>query len=588
MNNHTYYSDRISYCTKEYNLANRKFQLLGSLRLISFVLLGGSVYFFWGTNILLLPFFSLLALFLYFVHLSVDAKYNRDKLKKIIEINQEEINVLKGDWLHFKEGNEYKDGGHSFALDMDLFGKKSIYQLLNRTVSKKGSDLLANQLKYGVSDINLSNEAIHEFSDRMEWSQEFLAEGMIFKEEELSKDFSTIEKIEYQESYFNLFLRYAIPITSILATVLVSFDLISESIFGIYLAIVFALIGKNLKNANRITAQVTGFGSQVKMFKRQLELYKSLKLRSEIMEKNREKLFSEQHNLMDSLKDLEKVQQRMEYRMNLLVGLVLNFFFAWDLQVLHQWESWRKSNQSYLNSWEIEIAQLEVWISGAVYKFNFPETNFAHFVDNENIQITEMGHPFVSKQKRVTNNVELQKDENFMIITGPNMAGKSTYLRSLGLIFICANAGFPVFASSCKIPHLKLYSSMRTTDDLTVESSYFHAELTRLRFIMDAIERGEKVFVILDEILKGTNSKDKEIGSAKFLQKLQRLNTKGIIATHDLSLCSLADGSKAFKNMYFDSTISGNELFFDYKIRQGICQNMNASFLLKKMNLVDN
>jgi DNA mismatch repair ATPase MutS len=128
---------------------------------------------------------------------------------------------------------------------------------------------------------------------------------------------------------------------------------------------------------------------------------------------------------------------------------------------------------------------------------------------------------------------------------------------------------------------------MRTSDDLTVESSYFHAELTRLRFIMDAIESGEKVFVILDEILKGTNSKDKEIGSAKFLQKLERLKTKGVIATHDLSLCTLADGNVAFKNNYFDSTIFGENLTFDYKIRDGVCQNMNASFLLKQMNLVD-
>ena len=128
---------------------------------------------------------------------------------------------------------------------------------------------------------------------------------------------------------------------------------------------------------------------------------------------------------------------------------------------------------------------------------------------------------------------------------------------------------------------------MRTTDDLTVESSYFHAELTRLRFIMDAVENGEPIFVILDEILKGTNSTDKEIGSKKFLSKLNRLNTKGIIATHDLALCELANDSIHFRNQYFDSTITGDDIFFDYTIKDGICQNMNASFLLKKMALID-
>jgi DNA mismatch repair ATPase MutS len=546
-----------------------------------------SVYLFWGNSILLVPFFVLLVLFLFFVHLSVNAKYLRDKQKKLLEINQEELNVLNGDWLHFKEGNEYKDPKHSFALDMDLFGRKSIYQLFNRTVSRKGSDLLAEQLKFGVSDPFLSNEAISEFSDQMDWCQEFLAEGMVFKEEELEKDFSTIVKVDAEQTVFNKVLRFTIPILSVIATVLVSLDLISDAVFGIYLAIVFAIIGKNLKNANRVTAQVTSYGSQVKMFKRQLELYQTLTVRSERLKTSKAELFSDQHNLMDSLSELEKIQKRMEYRMNLLVGLVLNFFFAWDYQVLDQWEKWKEKNQQYLGTWENKLAQLEVWISGSVYKFNFPETSFAKFVSDESVQIKEMGHPFVTKQKRVTNDVELVQNEHFMIITGPNMAGKSTYLRSLGLTFICANAGFPVMASSCEIPKLKLYSSMRTSDDLTVESSYFHAELTRLRFIMDAIEKGEKVFVILDEILKGTNSKDKEIGSAKFLQKLQRMKTKGVIATHDLSLCNLAMDTPAFKNMYFDSTITGNELFFDYKIRSGICQNMNASFLLKKMNLVD-
>jgi DNA mismatch repair ATPase MutS len=323
------------------------------------------------------------------------------------------------------------------------------------------------------------------------------------------------------------------------------------------------------------------------MFKRQLELYKDLIIKSEELEKDRAKLFTNEQNLLDALNQLEKIQQRMEYRMNWPVGLVLNFYFAWDFRVLNQWETWQRNNKQYIGQWEFQLAQIEVWISGSVYKFNYPETTFAKFSTAEEIRITGMGHPFVQRQKRVVNDVQLNVAENFLIITGPNMAGKSTYLRSLGLAFISANAGFPVLAENCEIPHLKLYSSMRTSDDLTVESSYFHAELTRLRFIMDAIEKGEKVFVILDEILKGTNSKDKEIGSAKFLQKLQRLNSKGVIATHDLSLCNLAEQSISFKNMYFDSTIEGNELAFDYKIRQGICKNMNASFLLKKMNLVD-
>jgi ABC-type multidrug transport system fused ATPase/permease subunit len=585
--NQTYYSNRILSCNDAYNKANRKYRLLGTLRLFTFILVAASLFLFWGSSFLMIPFLGFLILFLVFVNLSVNAKYLRDKQKKLREINEEEINVLNGDWLHFKEGNEYKDPQHAFSHDMDLFGRKSIYQLLNRTVSRKGSDLLANQLKFGTTSRKLTNEAILEFSSKMDWCQEFLAEGLVFEQDELDKEFQNITRIEYSEKMFGKFLRYCIPVSSIFVTILYSFDIITSPVFGMYTAILFLLFGSNLKHANRVSSQVTGFSSQVKMFKRQLELYKDLIIKSEELEKDRAKLFTNEQNLLDALNQLEKIQQRMEYRMNWPVGLVLNFYFAWDFRVLSQWEAWQRNNKQYIGQWEFQLAQIEVWISGSVYKFNYPETTFAEFSTTEEIRITGMGHPFVQRQKRVVNDVQLNVAENFLIITGPNMAGKSTYLRSLGLAFISANAGFPVLAENCEIPHLKLYSSMRTSDDLTVESSYFHAELTRLRFIMDAIEKGEKVFVILDEILKGTNSKDKEIGSAKFLQKLQRLNSKGVIATHDLSLCNLAEQSISFKNMYFDSTIEGNELAFDYKIRQGICKNMNASFLLKKMNLVD-
>ncbi len=192
----------------------------------------------------------------------------------------------------------------------------------------------------------------------------------------------------------------------------------------------------------------------------------------------------------------------------------------------------------------------------------------------------------IKPNKSVKNDFILKENESFIILTGPNMAGKSTYLRSVGINLIMANAGFPVFAKTFKLPEVQVYSSMRTSDDLASESSYFYAELSRLKYIQEQVEN-KPSFVILDEILKGTNSKDKEEGSKKFLSKMNRIGAKGIIATHDLSLCSLKSLDSSFLNYYFDSTISGEELTFDYKIKEGICKNMNASFLLQKMKLVD-
>lgn len=525
--------------------------------------------------------------FIYLINQSVVARYKRDKLKKIIEINESELKVLSGDWRFFKEGNEYKNNKHAFSHDLDLFGPKSFFQLVNRTVSGKGSDLLARQLSAGTSNSMLSNEAIEELSTQMNWCQEFLAEGMILKEEHLKIEFETIKNIKGNQTFFEKILRFIIPISSLSVVLLYSFEIISSAFLGGYIVLILGIIGSAYKKTNLVCTKVTAYSGQVKMFLKQLEQYRNLLITSEVFLKERELLFKTEHNLQDSLIQLDKIQSRMDSRMNLLVGVILNFFLAWDFLVIGQWEKWRLENEKLLGNWEKHLAQLEVWISGATYRFNYPETVYAKFTDSSEINIEKLGHPFVSQVKRVLNDVSINEQEQFLIITGPNMAGKSTYLRSLGLAFICANSGFPVLADKCELPKLKLYSSMRTSDDLSDESSYFHSELTRLRFIMDAIEKGEKVFIILDEILKGTNSKDKEIGSAKFLEKLKRLKAHGVIATHDLSLCNLANNDSAFRNMYFDSTIVGNDLSFDYKIRKGICKNMNASFLLKQMDLVD-
>jgi DNA mismatch repair ATPase MutS len=188
-------------------------------------------------------------------------------------------------------------------------------------------------------------------------------------------------------------------------------------------------------------------------------------------------------------------------------------------------------------------------------------------------------------KKRIANNFSIEK-EQFFIITGANMAGKSTFLRTVSLQILMGNTGLPVCATSCHYTPIKLITSMRTTDSLTDDESYFFSELKRLKFVVDEIKT-DKYFIILDEILKGTNSTDKAIGSRKFIEKLVRSNSTGIIATHDLSLCEVTEELPQVKNYYFDAEIINDELNFDYRFKEGVCQNMNASFLLKKMEIVD-
>lgn len=588
MSNSSFYINQLERYQLDLQAANRRLIFLGSARLLTFGLTTISMYLSFG-NISLFSGFGVIGfvLFLFLVAKTTDARVLKLTKQKLVEINSKEINVLKGDWSAFSDGIKYKNGQHPFSSDMDLFGQQSIFQLINRTVSRKGEELLVNHLLNGVKDTEVVNEAISEFSKKMEWCQHFLAAGMVQFSESEEKTITKLKEIEAANMKVAKWGQWLLPLLFFLAVVLFSLGIISGNLFAIVVVLELSFIGMNFKKTNALCTRVADYEKTIALYANRIEQYQQLQMDSQKMIDLREQNFGSKSDLIMSLRSLEKIQKRMGYRMNLLVGTILNICLAWDFRVICQWEEWRLKYQSQLPEVEEHLTEMEVWISGAIYHYNFPETTFAQFNDSEKVEIIGLGHPFIPTKKRVLNNVKYAKDEQFYIITGPNMAGKSTFLRSIGWALISANAGFPIMAKSCSMPPMKLFTSMRNTDDLKEESSYFYAELLRLRFIVDAIEAGEKIFVILDEILKGTNSKDKELGSAGLMRKLVYLNSRGIIATHDLSLCNLAQENKAFSNYYFDSSIEKDELHFDYLLRQGTCKNMNASFLLKKMRLVD-
>lgn len=566
--------------------AKKKHRFFTFARLFAFLLIAVSWYLIgWGT-ILLIVISLETTLFIYLVNKWLDAKLEREIEELYIELNESELNVLSGNWSDFRDGSEFRAVQHPFAADMDLFGPKSVYQYLNRTVLPIGAQRLAETLSQGVKDKQMNQAMISELSENIKWTQQFIVESKVYlKNEDRQQSLNDLKTAEFGNNSIN-WLKWLLPAVSISSIVLYNIDIITFPQLLLIGIAILVIIGSHLKVSNRWMYLLSNRSEKINALYKQLYLFKSLNLTSEEGIKYKELLFGKT-GMYQGMCELIRIRKHTEYRMNAIVGLLLNYLFAWDFHVLSISKKWHKKYTTELDKWEKYMAEIEVWISGGIYKFNRGNTCFSTINEQNKFKINNLGHPFVASGKQVPNDFSITEKESFLIITGPNMAGKSTYLRSVGLAIISANAGFPILADSCNIPEIQLYSSMRTSDDLTVESSYFHAELTRLRFIMDAIESGKKVFVILDEILKGTNSKDKEIGSAGFLQKLNKIGAKGIIATHDLSLTELATQTGAFRNVYFDSTIEKDELFFDYKVRDGVCQNMNASFLLKKMNLVD-
>lgn len=581
-----FYREQVEKHTVLLDKAKQRHRFFTFARLAAFLLIVASWYFIgWGTVLLIVVVLET-ALFFYLVNKWLDAKIEKEKEELYIELNKHELNVLSGDWSGFPDGSEFRSAQHPFANDMDLFGPKSVYQYLNRTVLPMGARRLAETLSSGAKDKVVNQSMIRELSGNVEWAQRFVVESKVYlKNEERQQSLKTLKESDFGGNAVH-YLRWILPVVSIASIVLYNLNLISSSQLMLLGIGALVVIGSRLKNTNKWMHLLSNRSEKIEALYKQLELFRSLDVSSEEGKRYKEMLFGKT-GMHQGLSELIVIRKQAEYRMNVIVGLLLNYLFAWDFHILAKSGKWHRKYAEELESWENHMAEIEVWISGAIYRYNRGTTCFASGNERGQFSISGLGHPFVASGKQVSNDFLLHPEESFLIITGPNMAGKSTYLRSVGLAIISANAGFPILAESCCIPDMQLYSSMRTSDDLTVESSYFHAELTRLRFIMDAIESGKKVFVILDEILKGTNSKDKEIGSAGFLEKLRKIGAKGIIATHDLSLTELAGKSGSFRNVYFDSTIDGEELYFDYKIRDGVCQNMNASFLLKKMKLVD-
>jgi DNA mismatch repair ATPase MutS len=345
-------------------------------------------------------------------------------------------------------------------------------------------------------------------------------------------------------------------------------------------------VGAYLKKINKTVFVVNKIGDSFSQYAALASLIESNEFEHPFLKK-KIKVLLEDGGASSLLRKFSKRLDAVNNRNNLLIGLFGNALFLYDYRSIYKMEKWIGLYKDKTEAWFEAIHFLDGWNSLGAFAYNHDEFIFPEIVTDEKELITasKLAHPMIKKEVRVPSDFRLGGDD-FTIVTGANMAGKSTFLRTIALSTIMSNMGLPVCATSFTYRPVKLISSMRTSDSLHEDESFFFSELKRLRFVVDHIEK-EEYLILLDEILKGTNSVDKANGSAKFIEKLLKTSSAGIIATHDLSLCDLSDKYEQVKNKCFEAQIENDELTFDYKLKKGICQNMNASFLLKKMNLVD-
>lgn len=566
----------------------KKLTLSSTLRLFTFLGIIFGVYLFFG-NIpaMLLTVGIGLILFIYLVLKHNNLQYKYDLNKALININETELKVLKRDYLSLDEGGEFINPKHPYSYDIDLFGRGSFFQYCNRTVTVEGKNELFSELtSNNISAIETKQAGIKELSEKPTWRQHFSAIASLVKIEHPAEEI--VNWIHNYTMVFPKFLSYLPTVFSLISIgliILLGLRVIPEILLLLWLFTGLGIYGLYLKKVNELY-KYTGFAKDTfKQYYKLLNEIEETTFSSEILIRKQQEIKTETEKASVIFKKYSKLLDGLDQRNNVIIAVFGNGFFLRDLQQVYKIEQWIETYKDKVEDWFKVIAFFDAQNSLANFKFNHPKYVFPLInKDKSLISAVNLGHVLLRETQRVDNNFTIN-DQQFFIITGANMAGKSTFLRTVSLSIVMANIGLPVCADSFDYNPIKLITSMRTTDSLADDESYFFSELKRLKFIVDEIKEDD-YFIILDEILKGTNSIDKAIGSKKFVQKLVGSNSTGIIATHDLSLCEIEKELTEVKNYYFDAEIIEDELHFDYQLKDGICKNMNASFLLKKMEIV--
>nr|WP_321246690.1 DNA mismatch repair protein MutS [uncultured Psychroserpens sp.] len=527
-------------------------------------------------------------IFLFLLSKYTDIKEERALYKRLIVMNEEELKILSGDFHERADGNEYQNPKHYFSLDIDLFGKGSFFQFINRTAIKEGSDKFSSfLLSNNILEIEKRQDAIKELATFPEWRQKYsaIAQGV-------EVEHSAHSIINWLKSYTPFLSKTVYWITlgfslaSIILLALIIIQTIPVDYFGYWLLLGLALTAFYLKKINSIAQKTSNAKDTFRQYALLLREIEEAKFTSQLLIEQQQKIKSNGLKASQIFSKFSKNLDALDNRNNLISIIFGNGYLLWDIRQTYHIEQWINKYADKVEDWFEVVTFFDAFNSFGNYAFNHQKFSYPKITKElTTISAKDLGHPLLNPEKRVDSNLELH-EEQFFIVTGANMAGKSTFLRTVALHIVMANVGLPICAKESKYKPIKLITSMRTTDSLTDDSSYFFSELTRLKFVVDTIENDKNYFVILDEILKGTNSTDKAIGSRKFVEKLVKQNATGIIATHDLSLTEIESQLEAVKNYYFDAEIINDELYFDYTLKEGVCQNMNASFLLKKMEII--
>ncbi|MDH4474170.1 MAG: DNA mismatch repair protein [Fluviicola sp.] len=531
------------------------------------------------------------AAFVVFMRLHFGVKRRLVLEQTLVKINETELAFLEKQELPFDGGNRFLEANHTYTYDLDIFGEHSLFQHLNRTQTFMGNRSLGQSLlsKSEAETIRNRQEAIAELAPLLEWRQLFTAKALLANDnEKISDTLRSWNNDQPKVSLVTVVLSYGLPALGGILTILGFLKGSSPLFLNLAVTVfIFNLIvlASQLKKMNAEIAFADKINQTLVRYSELLQAIEEREWKSELLIDIKRKLNSSQVAASKQIHTLSRIFASLESLQNGMGAIIFNGTVLFHLHTYRKLLRWKSTHAGELDNWLQQIGETEVLLSFANLYFNNPDFNFPELNDKAVLRFEELGHPLISASKRVSNSVDFS-DKQFIVLTGSNMSGKSTFLRTLGVNLVLANAGAPICVKSANIQPMDILVSMRLSDSLSDSESYFFAEVKRLKEIMTELEN-RRCFILLDEILRGTNSDDKRTGTIEVLKKVIAKNAIGAIATHDLEVCNTTDEyPQLLVNKCFEVEIINNELKFDYRLRDGICQNKSATFLMKKMGVI--
>jgi len=584
-----FYQKRISHFQSEVTICSkiiRQFAwsrvLLAGL-IILFVVLGyNQSIFFYPIPLFVIGFF-------YFVSAQQKKESERTVLLFFVELNQAEAKAINFDFSSFSNGNSFIAPDHVYSHDLDIFGAGSVFQYINRCATQLGEAMLATDLTslhFSGSEIIARQEAIRELAKKIEFRQQCWSTGKQINDTNYRLD-PLLDWLKESDLFLgNPFLKivkWALPASACASLIGIAFNPIFQSIFLFLFILQLVITSIYSKPITLLQNKLANYRAMLENYTRLFQLLRKQECTSLLMKKHQQ--FAEE--AADHVREFSKRVNSLETRMNLIARMFGNGIFCFDLHSVSRLEAWRKDHATALPQWLQSLAEWDALLSFATLHFNQPTYAFAEVGEHFFISGSDTGHLLIPTSVRVNNSFDLGKPAALMLTTGANMAGKSTFLRAIGVNYILGLNGSPVCATQWHTPLAKLRTGMRTSDSLQENQSYFFAELNRLQSIIQELRSGHPMVILLDEILKGTNSTDKQTGSRELIKQLIQQKALMVIATHDIALGDMEQQFPTqISNACFEGKIENDQLTFDYKLNKGLAQKANATFLMQKMGII--